>query len=458
MGRVIRPLDAAPPRWSLEDEMVIAGDLLSRADQAWLHAETPTNHFVVNSLAILKSPPDIARLKAMLNHRIGLHPRLRQVVSPAGLPVAPARWVTQSNFDLDAHVHRAALPAPGGRRQLADFIGDLAGRPLDFDRPLWQLYAIEGPGAGGALVTRFHHALGDGQAMVRMLMTLTDSTAQGWTRRPRIRPVRTHRSDGRSSFARALDSVPRPRQLIEGLGTVARLTLLDADRSTAIRGDLSLLKAVAWTESIPLRDVKQIAQASGTSVNDVLVSAIAGGLGDYLRRRGTETRGMRLRAMMPVNVRSGDDEAMSGNRFSLVFLELPVGVRDPRERLMRVKLETDRIKASLEPAAGWVLVQGLGLLPPTVELAASRFYAGKASLVLSNVIGPRRRLFIAGTEIEEMTFWEPESGGLGVGVSIFSYAGQVAIGVISDRNVVARPAEIADAALAALHELTHVTN
>jgi diacylglycerol O-acyltransferase / wax synthase len=438
--------------------MVVAGDLLSRADQAWLHAETPTNHFVVNSLAILKSPPDIARLKAMLSHRIELHPRLRQVVRPGALPVAPARWVRQNNFDLDAHVHTAALPAPGGRRQLADLIGDLAGRPLDFDRPLWQLYAIEGPGAGGALVMRFHHALGDGQAMVRMLMTLTDSTAEGWTRRPRVRPRRTHRPYGRSSFARALDSVPRPRQLIEGLGTVARLTLLDPDRNTAIRGDLSLLKAVAWTEPIPLRDAKQIAQTSVTSVNDVLVSAIAGGLGDYLRRRGTETRGMRLRAMMPVNLRSGDDEAMSGNRFSLVFLELPVGVQDPWERLMRVKLETDRIKASLEPAAGWVLVQGLGLLPPSVEQVASRFYAGKASLVLSNVIGPPRPFFIAGTRVEEMTFWEPESGGLGVGVSIFSYAGQVAIGVISDRNVVARPVEIADASLAAFHELRHVTD
>jgi hypothetical protein len=124
---------------------------------------------------------------------------------------------------------------------------------------------------------------------------------------------------------------------------------------------------------------------------------------------------------------------------------------------MRVKLETDRIKASLEPATGWMLVQGLGLLPPAVEQLASRFYAGKASLVLSNVIGPRRPLFIAGKEIEELTFWEPESGGLGVGISIFSYAGQVSIGVISDRNVVARPDEIADAALAAFHELSHVT-
>ncbi len=424
---------------------ISTGEALSRADTAWLHADAPTNHFVVTSLAITDAPPQVDRLKVMLGHRLAQHPRLRQVVADPTLPLSTARWIPARDFELDAHIHRVALPAPAGKPQLAEFIGDLAGRPLDFGRPLWELYAVEGPGRGGALVGRFHHALGDGQAMVRMLLTLADETPDGWKRRRR-RPEQPV-ADGRSAVARLLDSMPSPPELartaLDGALTLARLTLLNPDRPTALRGKLGMLKAVAWTDPIPLRAVKEVAAACGTTVNDVVVSSVAGALGAYLRREGTETRGLRIRAMVPVNLREAADSSMRGNRFSLVFLELPVGLTDPRERLMRVKIEMDRIKASLEPGAGWVLVQGLGFLPAPLEHVVSGFYAAKASLVLTNVIGPRRRLYLAGSRIRQMTFWEPESGGLGVGVSIYSYAGDLTVGVISDSNLIARPQHLA---------------
>jgi WS/DGAT/MGAT family acyltransferase len=178
-------------------------------------------------------------------------------------------------------------------------------------------------------------------------------------------------------------------------------------------------------------------------VNDVVVSLIAGSLGNYLRRRGEDTCGLRIRAMVPVNLRAADDTAMSGNRFSLVYLELPVGVTDARERLMKVKIEMDRIKGSMEPEVGWLLVQSLGLVPTPIEQMASAFYARKASLVLTNVMGPAKRIYLAGSPIRQMTFWEPESGGLGLGVSIFSYAGEITVGVVADRNLVADPDQIA---------------
>ncbi|HET7421682.1 MAG TPA: wax ester/triacylglycerol synthase family O-acyltransferase [Candidatus Dormibacteraeota bacterium] len=435
-------------------------ETLSRADVTWLHAEAPTNHFVVTSLAVLDGAPDVDRLKAVLRARIALHPRLRQVVAEPATPLTPPRWIAAPDFDLDAHIHRVSLRA--GKSELAAFIGDLAGQPLDFGRPLWSLHAVDGLHGGGALVSRFHHSLGDGQAMVRMLLSLTDQTAEGWKRRPRGgRRAVAARRDGRSSVARLVDELPYAGRLartaVAGMGTLARLTLLDPDRPTPLRGRLSLLKAVSWTEPIPLELVKRIAHGSGTTVNDVLVSAIAGGLGSYLRHAGTDTRGLRIRAMVPVNLRQADDVSMQGNRFSLVFLEMPVGVIDPWERLMRVKIEMDRIKASLEPGAGWLLVQGLGFLPTALEHTVSNFYAAKASLVLTNVIGPAHELFTAGRRIKEMTFWEPESGGLGVGVSIFSYAGRVTVGAVSDRHLVGDPerltAEVARA-IAGLAEQT----
>ncbi len=441
---------------------IFSGDSVSRADLAWLHADAPTNHYVVTSLALLDEPLDVDRFKSMLSRRIHLHPRLRQVVTEGLIPAAMQRWTPASDFDLDAHIRRVALPGQGGHPELATFIGDLVGRPLDPSRPLWEIHAVEGPGKGGALVTRFHHALGDGQAMVRMLLTLTDDTVAGW-KQPAAHSSLTGR---RANHARAnvlgdaarlvghLNQAPRvARQAVDAAGTLARLTLLDCDRQTELRGSLTMLKSVAWSQPMPLATVKHVANASGTTVNDVIVSAIAGGLGDYLRHSGETTHGLRLRAMVPVNLRAAGDSEMSGNHFSLVYLELPVGVLHPYERLMRVKIEMDRIKASLEPAVGWFMVQSLGLLPVRLERLASTFYADKASLVLTNVIGPDRRLYVAGSPIRLMTFWGPESGGLGVGVSIYSYAGEITIGVVSDRNLVAHPQQIVDGIMEATADL-----
>jgi WS/DGAT/MGAT family acyltransferase len=395
----------------------------------------------------------------MLSHRLALHPRLRQVVADEPLPLGAARWVPATNFDLDAHIHRAALPAPAGKRELATFIGDLVGQPIDLSRPMWHLYAVEGPGSGGALVGRFHHSLGDGQAMVRMLLTLTDDTPGGW-KKPlqRSRPRRERHGERRPNpLSKLIGGLPRAPQLardvIGGAGTIARLTLMDGDWPTRLRGDLGLLKAVAWTEPISLQEVKRIAACSGTTVNDVVVSAIAGGLGAYLHAHRHDVTGMRIRAMVPVNLRSADDTGMSGNQFSLVYLELPVGIGDAWERLMRVKLEMDRIKSSYEPIAGWILVQGLGFLPPVLEHAMAGFYADKATLVLTNVIGPRQSLYMAGTPLRQMTFWEPQSGGLGVGISIYSYAGELTVGVGSDRNLIAKPEELTSEVMRALAEL-----
>jgi diacylglycerol O-acyltransferase len=420
-------------------------EAVSRADLAWLHAESPVNHFVVTSLAVFDQPLDIDRFKTMLSNRIALHPRLRQVVAEHLNPLAGPRWRPALNFDLDAHIYRTALTRPGGMRELAGYIGDLAGQPLDFDKPLWECHVVDGHASGGALITRFHHSLGDGQAMVRMLLSLTDGSASGWDR-----PVKRDRAPKPGGTAvprrpvRSPDIARLARQGVQAAGTLARLTLFDADPLTPLRGELSLIKRVAWSEPISLALVKQIAKASDTTVNDVTVSVIAGALGSYLRSKGEDTRGLRLRAMVPVNMRAQDDSEMSGNRFSLVYLELPFGVTDAHERLMRVRIEMDRIKASMEPAVGWLLVQGLGLLPKRLEQMTSAFYASKASLVITNVIGPQKRIYLAGSPIRQMAFWEPESGGLGLGLSVYSYAGEVTIGAVSDRNLVPDPLEITE--------------
>lgn len=437
-------------------------ETLSMEDAAWLHAEEATSHFVVTSLSLLEEPIELGRFERMLARRIGLHPRLRQIVAPAPLGLGPPRWVPAPNFDLRAHVHRVSLAAPGGRRELEDFVGDLVGRGLDFERPLWEVHLVDGAEVGRAIVTRIHHSLGDGQALVRMLLSLTDDAPDGWRSAVKRRaPAAREGQDGPARLLRAMaglaasvDRVPEAaRWGAAAAGTFGRLTLLDPDKPTPLRGRLSLLKRVSWSDPVPLPFVKRIAASTGTTVNDVVVSAIAGALGKYLRRLGEDTSGLRIRAMVPVNLRSPKDAETAGNMFSLVFLDLPVGALQPWERLMRVKIEMDRIKASNEPVVAWLMLRGMGLLPVPLERRMASFYASKASLVLTNVIGPDHRVFLAGSPIREMTFWEPESGGLAVGVSIYSYADQVTVGVVSDDNVISKPSVITDGWMEAFLEL-----
>jgi WS/DGAT/MGAT family acyltransferase len=434
-------------------------ETLSRADAAWLHMDEATNHFAVTSLVLLDDPLELDRLREALRRRLPALPRLTRRAVEDARPLGTPRWAADPAFELDAHLHRVALPRPGGRAELEALIGDLIGQPIDLQRPPWQTYLVEDYEGGSAVITRLHHCLGDGAALVQMQLALTDRRRDGWRayRQPASRP---DRNGGVAAWAigalRGLAADPGRaagalRSAALGAGTLVRLSLLDPDPPTPLRSPPGVLKRAAWSDPIPLRAVRRIGRATGTTVNDVAVSAVAGGLGTYLEGLGRPVP--RIRAMVPVDVRPRGGAIEPGNRFSLVLLELPVGVRHARERLMRVRIEMDRIKASLEAQVGWALVAGLGFLPARLERRAGGFFAGKATLVLTNVIGPRTRRYLAGSRIRTQTFWEPESGGLTLGVSIFSYAGQVVLGVVADERSVPCPRELVTAFERAFAEL-----
>lgn len=426
-------------------------DALSRADVAWLRMEAPTNHFVVTSLMLLDEPLELGRLRDAMARRLPVLPRLGQRVVDAGLPGWPPRWEPDSSFELDAHLHRVALPGRGGRDGLEEVIGDLAGQPIDLERPPWQAYLVEEYEGRSAVIVRLHHCIGDGAALVQMLQALTDPAPDG-RRAPRTPGSEaTSRGSGAAETARRvgralLGMLGRPgdsaRAGVEMAGTLARLALLDPDPPTALRPEPGVLKRAAWSDPLSLESARSIAHATGTTVNDVLVSAVSGGLRAYLRQRGGASRLPTIRAMVPVDMRPHVGPATPGNRFSLVLLELPMGAHRPLERLMRVKIEMDRIKASSEAAVGWGLVRALGILTPALERPAAEFFARKATLVLTNVVGPAERRYLAGASIESQAFWEPESGSLGLGVSILSYAERITLGVIADARAVPRPREL----------------
>jgi WS/DGAT/MGAT family acyltransferase len=256
-------------------------------------------------------------------------------------------------------------------------------------------------------------------------------------------------AEGAGFFGRAADLAKNPEQAGElarhalGIaGELARVALLADDPPTQFKGPLGSRKIAAWTEPLPLADVKAVARALGCTVNDLLLSTAAGALGAYLRRHGEDTHGLSIRAAVPVNLRDPAGAASLGNYFGLVFLELPIGIRNPLERLAAVHAAMSRLKGSYQPLLTLGLMAALGRMPASVESAVIDLLSTKASAVATNVPGPQQPLYLAGGRIGRLIFWVPQSGDIGLGISILSYAGQVQFALIADALRVPDPDEV----------------
>src|SRR5215470_7162968 len=348
---------------------------LSAVDAAWLRMEDPTNLMMVTGVLLFDRRLDLARLRSVIEERLLSFARFRQRVEEPPLGIGLPRWVIDRHFDLDAHIHNVALPAPAGKAALEAFVSDLLGTPLDFSKPLWQVHLVE-RAEGSAIVSRLHHAIADGIALIQVLLSLTDPS-----RRPRRRPSPAQSratSDGGSSLLRAGGRLAQagfglardPGQALRaaGLGadaaaTLARVALMPPDPQTALKGPLGVMKRAAWSEPIPLADVKAAGVRVGGTINDVLVTAAAGALRRYLAGRGEDVEGLDVRAAVPVNLRPLDEAHRLGNQFGLVFLALPLGIEEPVERLAEVKRRMDELKSSLQPAVAFGVLSAVGYLP-----------------------------------------------------------------------------------------------
>jgi WS/DGAT/MGAT family acyltransferase len=221
-----------------------------------------------------------------------------------------------------------------------------------------------------------------------------------------------------------------------------RLTFRRADPRTPLKGPLAPAKRVAWSAPLAVEQLRRLAHALGSTLNDVLVAAMAGGLGRYLAGRGCDPRGLDLRAAMPVNLRPLEEMAQLGNRFGLIFLALPVGIADAAERLRELRRRALALKRSAEPFAAWAVLRALGAVPHWVQRLVVRIFGSKATMVFTNVPGPRERLWFAGQPLDDVFFWVPQSGRLGMGISIMSYAGVVRLGLATDAKLIPDPQAI----------------
>jgi len=216
------------------------------------------------------------------------------------------------------------------------------------------------------------------------------------------------------------------------ISDAAAMAMMADDSPTRLKGKATPGKKVAWGEPLPLEEVKLIAQAFGASINDILLTCVAGAIGDYLRSHGDDPTGKEIRAMVPVNLRPMDQAWKLGNRFGLVPLVLPVGIANPVERLGAVRARMNELKGGYQPVMAFALLAVAGLLIKPMQAALLNLFAKKATAVMTNVPGPREPLKFCGRTVRQVMFWVPQSGDIGVGVSILSYAGGVQFGLITD--------------------------
>ncbi len=445
---------------------------LSKIDAAWLHMEEPTNLMMITGFYQFDGPLDFERIRITLQHRLlDRFDRFTQKVVESRLPLQQPYWETDPHFDIDAHLHRIALPAPGDDATLYAMISDLASTPLDFSKPLWQFHVIEGYTGGDLLFCRLHHSIADGIALMQVLLSMCDEDADAPWPEPTIERRRRRRGIG-SFFHPAFSAIKTSRKAV---GTVAssgidmfmhpiatigktkdavgfsanfsarlgRLTILPSDPKSVFKGSLGVTKVAAWSEPIPLDEVKMVGTAMGGTINDTLMATVSGALRRYMIERGDSPDGLDVRAMVPVNLRSPEDALKDlGNSFALVLMALPVGIEDPLERFLVVRSRMDELKDSTEPIVTYVVLKAMGLAPAEIEKLGVEFYAAKTSLVLTNVPGPPNKLYFAGRGIDKLMFWVPQSGRMGLGISILSYAGEVLVGVITDEGLVPDPETI----------------
>lgn len=445
------------------------GERLSGVDRAWLRMDRPENPMTIVSLIVLGRRLGRLALRSLIAERLLAFDRFRC------LPVADAlgaSWTESTSFNLDDHLIATALPSPGGQRELEALAGDLSGTPLPAGRPLWTFHLIERYGAGSAVIFRIHHCYGDGVALLHALLALADPP-QG---KAASEPARLPSPSPLPAPTLPLSSVGLPgwsdvAALLEGgvhyalhpgeassLGReavtvgaeLARIAAMPDDPATRLKRPLSGTRRVAWTQALSLAEVRAIARVLGCTVNDVLVSTLAGALGRYLASEGESVEGLTVRAAVPVNLRpSADPRQLAGapalgNYFGLVFVDLPIGVRHPLERLYSVHATMQSLKASAQARATLGLLALAGALPAAVEEFALTLFSAKASLVASNLRGPDEKLALAGRPVTEVLFWVPQSGSIGTGVSMLTYRGRVQFGVTSDRALIGEPVRLVE--------------
>lgn len=482
---------------------------MSAQDALWLTMDRPNNLMVIDGVMLFDDEPDWDALVSAITERvIDRFPvfRSRALLSESGWV-----WQVDPDFHLGRHIRRVRLPEPAGMAELERYVSEQRARPLDRDRPLWDIAWVEqvtldDGSRGSALVCRFHHAMADGVRLTQVMLSLCDTTdpsvaakvarstgdltpvsvatgvagalreAIGDAARALARGASALAQDTRQAletgaeiWGEVLRSPGRLVDAFEAMGldnrfanttaSVAKLALRGSTARTVWSGTPGLHKTVAWSPGIPLDDIKRVGHQYGASVNDVLLTAVAGGMRRYLHARGVDDVD-EIEWMVPVNLVPIAENLPEdlGNFFALVMAVLPLDPGDPVERLQRTRARMDRIKRSEEPIITFGVQRGISAAPRPVSTALTDFFANKAVGVLTNVPGPRAPLTFAGVGVRQVIGFAPSSGDQPMTCTVFSYAGTVTVGFATDAALVPDPRELVEGTLAEIEALVGMSS
>jgi diacylglycerol O-acyltransferase len=454
---------------------------LSPIDASFLYMERPNVHFHVAGMAILDpgtrpgGPLAAAHLERLIADRIHLVPRFRQKAVFPPLGVGRPVWVDDADFDIRFHVRRAALPVPGGRRELAELVQRVHSRPLDRTKPLWEMYFVEGlEGGAVAVLSKSHHAMIDGMAGIDLATVMFDLSPEPqpiqprpWTPAPEPVPgellVSGLLEQVRHPVASLVDGVSRvlqaPREVARGAGRVLGGMAELLARGTAPPGPFNVPvgpnRRFAMAE-VPVSDAKLVKNALGGTVNDVVLAAVAGAVRRMLVARRERVKGLALRALVPVSIRDDSQRMTFGNQVSMFFLDLPVGEADPVRRLRRITAATARLKSSSQAVAASALINTVQWAPATLLGLAARTVARQrfANLVVSNVPGPQVPLYLDGARLQVAYPVMPIAETMALSVAVTSLSGTMGFGFTGDWDAVPDIDVLARALPEAMGELT----
>jgi diacylglycerol O-acyltransferase len=454
-------------------------DRLTPLADAFLEAEDADPHasLAIGSLAVFAGPaPDFAEFRASIAGRLPLIPRYRQRLHRVAFDLAPPAWVDDPSFDVRQHVRRRAVPAPGGRAELAELVSSLMTERMDRSRPLWDYWFVEGlPGGRWAVLSKLHHSMVDGVSGSDLYHLVLDPTPEprppvpdDWA--PAAPPSRlSFTADAARELAltpvRATrgvaDALRHPGRLARtatwtagGLATLAG-ALRPGPRSS-LTGPIGGQRRYAWAE-VSLDDIRGVRKAYGVTVNDVALAAVAGGFRRLLLGRGETPEAHTLRTLVPVSTREPGAESIPDNRVSLMLPYLPVDLTDPGERLAAVHERIRHLRAAHEPEAGGVVttVAGYGAFPPVkwgIRLGMS-FPQWFVDTVATNVPGPRETLYCLGREAEQLLPYVPIADQVRVGIAIFSYRDVLTFGITGDHETTPDLDVLAEGIVDSLSEL-----
>jgi diacylglycerol O-acyltransferase / wax synthase len=452
-----------------------SAERMSRVDTAWLRMDNDVNLMMIVGVWLLQPGITHEALTRRIEDKLLKYDRFRQKVVQDAMG---ASWVDDEHFDIGRHVVRESLEPRSGqsaRDALQERAGELATTPFDPRHPLWQFHLIEHYDGGSAMLARVHHCIGDGIALISVVMSITDGGMDPPQRKKREQPDEAHEEDWLSDavlkpltditikaigmygsgVAKSMEVLAHPQQPLLGSLDVARmgyqvvsdaaaLLLMPDDSPTLLKGKPIGKKIVAWSEPMSLDRVKTVGKGLGCSINDVLLACVAGAIGGYLREQGDDPSGKEIRAMVPVNLRPLEEAWKLGNRFGLAPLVLPIGLDNPVERVYAVRRRMNELKGSYQPLLAFAVLAVAGLTIKPVQDAMLGLFAKKTTAVMTNVPGPAQPLKLCGATLKQNMFWVPASGEVGLGVSILTYNGGVQFGLISDAQLCPHPQKIID--------------